>query len=270
MKNKIIKTQIIVMFFMIIGKAVGFLREIILASKFGTSYEMDIYSFCITLLLFLATIGYGITTTIIPIFAELKVKRNFKDQERIANNLISTVLILGILISLLSLILSKYIVRLFAPGFVSDSFEIAQKLMIIMNFSIIFILIQSVITGILQANGKFYAPAAMSFISNSITVIYLILLLDKFGIIGFGIVTVIAYFSQLLINYPSYKKIGYKYYFYVNIREEEMIEIFKLSIPILASTCIMQLGTFVNNFFGSLMVEGAISIYNYSNRLISL
>ena len=209
MKNKLIKTQIIIMIFIILGKAVGFLREIILASKFGTTYEMDTYSFSITLLLFLATIGYAITTTVIPIFIELKEKRNFKEQEQVANNLISIVVILGIIITVISAVLSKFIVVIFAPGFTGESFEIARKLIMIMNCSIISILVQSVITGVLQANNKFYAPASMAFIGNIITVIYLLFFIDSFGIIGFGCVTVIAYFAQLLVNIPSYKKLGY-------------------------------------------------------------
>lgn len=270
MKNKLIKTQIIIMIFIILGKAVGFLREIILASKFGTTYEMDTYSFSITLLLFLATIGYAITTTVIPIFIELKEKRNFKEQEQVANNLISIVVILGIIITVISAVLSKFIVVIFAPGFTGESFEIARKLIMIMNCSIISILVQSVITGVLQANNKFYAPASMAFIGNIITVIYLLFFIDSFGIIGFGCVTVIAYFAQLLVNIPSYKKLGYRYYFYIDLKNENVKEVFKLILPILASTCIMQLATFVNNFYGSLIAEGAISIYNYSNRIISL
>ena len=190
MKNKLIKTQIIIMIFIILGKAVGFLREIILASKFGTTYEMDTYSFSITLLLFLATIGYAITTTVIPIFIELKEKRNFKEQEQVANNLISIVVILGIIITVISAVLSKFIVVIFAPGFTGESFEIARKLIMIMNCSIISILVQSVITGVLQANNKFYAPASMAFIGNIITVIYLLFFIDSFGIIGFSLSTI--------------------------------------------------------------------------------
>ena len=270
MKNKIIKTQIIVMLFMILGKVIGFLREIILASKFGTTYEMDTYSFNSTLLLFLATIGYAITTTVIPLFTELKDKEKFKEQERIVNNLISCVFIMGIAITIMSIVLSNVIVVLFAPGFTGESFITARNLTIIMSFSIIFMLIQSVITGVLQANGKFYTPAAMALIGNIVMLIYLLFFVSKFGIIGFGYITVLAYFMQLLINIPSYKKLGFKYYFYMNIKDEKIRTILRLSISVIASTCIMQVATFINNFYGSLIGEGSISIYNYANRLITL
>lgn len=270
MKNRILKTQIIIMIFMMLGKVIGFLREVILASKFGTSYEMDTYSFSITILLFLATIGYAITTTIIPIFTELKEGKSISEQERVANNLINFVILLGIAISIFSVAISKIIVVLFAPGFTGESFEIATKLIIIMSFSIIFILVQGVITGILQANNKFYAPAAMAFAGNTIMILYLLIFVDKFGIIGFGYVTVFAYLIQLLINFPSYSKLGFKYCFYFDMKDKNLQVIIKLSISILASTCIMQMATFVNNFYGSLIGEGSIAIYNYANRIINL
>lgn len=270
MKNKLIKTQVIIMILIILGKTVGFLRESILAAKYGTGYEVDVYSYSITILLFLATIGYSITTTIIPIFTEMKEKENIIYQEKIANNLISISILVGFLISITSVIFSKMIVLVFAPGFTGETLEVARKLIMIMNFSIVAILVQSVITGILQANNEFYAPAAMALVGNVITVIYLLFLIDKFGIIGFAIVTVIAYFIQLLINIPSYRKIKFKYYFYIDISDKKVREILKLSIPILASSCIMQASTLINVFYGSLMGTGSISIYNYSNRIISL
>lgn len=270
MKNKLIKTQVVVMILIILGKTIGFLRESILAAKFGTGYEVDVYGYSITILLFLATIGYSITTTIIPIFTEFKEKKCIKYQEKIANNLISIFIIIGLIISIFSVIFSKVIVGIFAPGFIGETLEVARKLIIIMNFSIISILVQSVITGILQANNKFYAPVAMALVGNIITVIYLLVFIDKFGIIGFGVVTVIAYFVQLLINIPSYKKLGFKYYFYIDINNEKVREIIKLSIPVLASSCIMNVSTLVNVMYGSLIGTGSISIYNYSNRIISL
>lgn len=270
MKNSVLKTQIIIMLFMMLGKAIGFFREIILASKFGTSYEMDTYSFSITILLFLATIGYAMTTIIIPIFTKIKENTNIKEQEKIANNLINFVVLLGLIISTFNIVISKEIVVLFAPGFSGESFEVARKLITIMSFSIIFILVQGVITGVLQANNRFYAPAAMTFAGNTIMIVYLLVFVDKFGIIGFGYVTLFAYLVQLLINIPSYRKLGFGYYFYINLKDENLKGIIKLSISVLVSTCIIQMATFVNNFYGSLIGEGSIAIYNYANRIINL
>ena len=269
MKKKIIGTQIVVILIIFIGKFIGFLRESILAAKFGTSYQMDIYSFSMTMLLFLSTIGYSITTTVIPIFTKNKNKTK-KEQEDLANNLINIMFIMGLIVNLITIIFSKSIIKIFAPGFSGESLNLAKNLVIIMNFSLISIFIQSVISGILQAYNMFFASAAMATIGNIITIIYLIFFIDKYGIYGFGIAIIISYFAQLLINLPSYKKLDFKYSFKLNIKDKEIIKIFKLTIPILISTCIIQLLSIITTFFGSLIGEGAISIFNYSNRLVNL
>lgn len=270
MKSKFFKTQFVVMILIILGKIIGFLRESILASKYGTGYEVDVYGYSINILLFLATIGYSITTILIPLFTELKEKKDKQYQEKVINNLISIYVVVGIIISTLSIIFSKTIVSIFAPGFEGETLEIARKLVMIMNTSIVAILVQSVITGILQANERFYEPAAMAFAGNLVTVLYLLFFVDKFGIIGFGVITVVSYLIQLLINIPPYRKLGFRYHFSIGNIESECKEIIKLSFPVLASTCIMQFSTLVNIFFGSLIGTGSISVYNYANRIISL
>ncbi|ASW42643.1 murein biosynthesis integral membrane protein MurJ [Clostridium isatidis] len=270
MKNKLIKTQFVIMLLIILGKVIGFLRESILASKYGTGYEVDVYGYSINILLFLATIGYSVTTILIPIFTELKEKKSKSYQIKISNNLISVYIVVGAFISIFSIIFSKYIVNIFAPGFEGEILDLACKLVMIINTSIITILVQSVISGILQAYEKFYEAAAMALAGNIIVVLYLLLSVDKFGIIGFSVIIVISYFIQLLINIPSFRKLGFRFKFSLKNIDDKTKEIIKLSFPVLASTCIMQFSTLVNIFFGSLIGTGSISIYNYANRIINL
>lgn len=269
MKQKLIGTQIVVMVIIILGKFVGFIRESVLASKFGTSYEMDVYSYSMTVLLFLATIGYSITTTVIPIFTKNKIKSK-GEQEELANNLITIMFFLGLIFNIITVIFSESIVKLLAPGFDDKALIIAKNLIIIMNFSLISIFIQSVISGILQAYNRFYTSAAMAGVGNIVTIIYLMFFVDKYGIYGFGVSTLIAYLLQLIINIPSYRQIGFKYKFILDFKDSQIINIFKLTIPILVSTCIIQLFSMITTFYGSLIGEGAISTFNYSNRLINL
>ena len=269
MKKKVISTQIIVMVIIMFGKFIGFIRESILASKFGASYEMDIYSYSITILLFLATIGYSITTTTIPIFSKNRMK-DMDEQEKLANNLITIMFLLGLTINIITILFSKYIVKIFAPGFNNDNLQIAKNLIIIMNFSLVSIFIQSVLSGILQAYDKFYTSAAMASIGNIISIIYLLFFIDDFGIYGFGVATLIGYIFQMFINIPSYRKLGFRYKFRLDLNNKQTIDIFKITIPVLVSTCIIQFSSIITTFYGSLIGEGAISTFNYSNRLINL
>lgn len=73
MKKQLIQAAGLITGIAIISKVLGFVRELLMASYFGTSTVADAYfvASIIPVLLFSA-VGMSITTGIIPLYAELK------------------------------------------------------------------------------------------------------------------------------------------------------------------------------------------------------
>jgi putative peptidoglycan lipid II flippase len=271
-ENKVIKSSIIVMGFVIIGKVLAVIRDMLIAAKFGTTYNSDIYMFSIGLVYLLTGISYGVTATFIPVQAEHIEKMDKEKNNKFVNNVLNISLLFTLLLTAAGIIFSKNIVATFAPGFTKEAyvFEASVRITRIMLISLFFISAQSVLAGVLQAHKHFYVPAAMATASNIIYILYLVLFAQKYGIVGFAWATVIGFFVQFAINVPEYNILGYKYSLYIDFKNKELQKMLILMIPVIISTSTTQLNLFVNRYFATIVGEGAVSALDYSNKLNTL
>lgn len=84
------------------------------------------------------------------------------------------------------------------------------------------------------------------------------------------VVTIIAEASQLLIQIPSLRKLGYRYKLTVNLQDEYMKKIATLIPPVLLSVGIGDLNNLIDQSMASSLVQGSISALNYSGVLNGL
>ncbi|KAJ49431.1 putative peptidoglycan lipid II flippase [Clostridium tetanomorphum] len=271
-KNKFLKSSLIVMLIIIMGKILAIIRDSLVAAKFGATYTADIYNFSIGIVYLLTTISYGLTTTFIPLNTDHIEKYTWEKRNSFVNNIISTYSIFTIIITIILILFSKQIVIIFGSGFSSNIqiFNTSVTVIRIMLVSLIFVSIQSVITGVLQSHNEFYEPAAMSMVSNIIFIVYLIFFTDSYGIYGFAVATVIGFFAQFIINVPKYKKLGYNYKIQFNLRDEELKKMLALMMPVIISTSLIQLNNFINRAFAVNIFEGAVTALDLSNKLNTL
>lgn len=270
--KRVIKSSIIVMILIILGKVLALVRDALIASEFGATYITDIYNFALGMVYLLTTISYGLTTTFIPLHTENLQKSTKKTSDKFVNNVINVSSIFTIVITVLFIIFSKYIIYVFGHGFEKDPriFSTAVEINRIMMLSLIFVSLQSVVTGVLQSHKEFYEPAAMSMVSNIVYVIYLVFLTNKFGIKGFAIATVVGFFMQFLINIPKYKRLGYRYEGIVDLKDTQILNMFKLMMPVIISTSVVQLNAFVNRSFATNIFSGAVTVLDCANKINTL
>ncbi|AKA71919.1 murein biosynthesis integral membrane protein MurJ [Clostridium scatologenes] len=270
--KKVIKSSIIVMILIILGKVLALIRDSLIAAKFGVTYVTDIYNFALGIVYLLTTISYGLTTTFIPLHTEHLQKNNEEHKNRFVNNVINVSSIITIIITVLLIIFAKDIIYIFGHGLSKDSkvFDSSIQVTRIMMLSLVFISLQSVVTGVLQSHKEFYEPAAMAMVSNIVYVIYLVFFAVEFGIKGFAIATVIGFFMQFLINIPKYKKLGYGYKLVIKFKDPELINMLKLMIPIIISTSVVQLNLFINRSFATNIYGGAVTVLDFANKINTL
>lgn len=270
--KKVIKSSIIVMILIILGKVLALVRDALIAAQFGVTYVTDIYNFALGMVYLLTTVSYGLTTTFIPLHTENLQNSTKKASNRFVNNVINLYSIFTIIVMILLIVFSKYIIYVFGHGFGNDPnvFSAAVEINRIMMLSLIFVSLQSVVTGVLQSHKEFYEPAAMAMVSNIVYVIYLVFLTNKFGIKGFAIATVVGFFIQFLINVPKYKRLGYRYERIVDLKDKQILSMFKLMVPVIISTSVVQLNAFVNRSFATNIFFGAVTVLDCANKINTL
>lgn len=270
--RKVIKSSVIVMLLIIGGKILALVRDALIAEKFGATYVTDIYNFSLGFVYLLTTISYGLTTTFIPLNSDHIENSSSEKRNKFVNNIINLSAFFTIIITVILIVFSKQIIYLFGHGFTANMNIYSQSVEIIriMLLSLIFVTLQSVVTGVLQSHKRFYEPAAMALASNMVYIIYLVFLTAKYGMKGFAVATVIGFFVQLAINIPGYRKLGYRYRFVMDIKDSDALSMFKLMVPIVISTSLIQLNLFVNRSFANNIYFGAVTVLDYSNKVSTL
>ena len=269
MKNKIINSSLIVMFFTIASKVVALLRDALMASSFGTGVENSIFTFSMRSTMLLVSIGYGLTMAIVPIYSKIASNDNKEKSEELVNNTITVSTIFALAIVIIAVIFAGPIVKIMASDIAinPDYYSEAVSLLRIMFISILFVAPQSILAGVLQCNNKFIAPASMSLCSNLVYLIYQLFLLKIYGIMGYGVAVVIGFFIMFIVNIPSYRKLGYRYRFVFNLKDNELRKIGKSLFPIILSSSLVQISLYILTAIGASVDSSSIIILDYSNKM---
>lgn len=268
-KNKIVKSSLIVMILVIIGKVLALIRDSLVASRFGLSASTDIYMFSIGLVYLITSVSYGLTTTFIPIQTDHIENCEKQRNNKFVNNVLNVSLLATFVVTVICIIFAKYIIIGFAPGFTKNPvvFKTSIEVTRVMILSLFFVSIQSVLAGVLQAHKHFYVPAIMASCSNVVYILYLLIFAKKYGVYGFAWATVLGFFVQYIINVPQYKMLGYKYRLYIDFKDKELRRMLLLMIPVVISTSTVQLNIFANRYFATMLGKGYVSSLDFSNKL---
>lgn len=269
-ENKLIKNSIIVIILTLVGKVLGFVRDAIVASKFGASYATDIYMFSTGMVLLLFTgISTSLGTSFIPMLTNYNENKSKEETNNFVNNTLNFTLLIVTFITIGSIVFGYFIVYFFAPGFKQDItvFTEAVKVSKVMFISLIFIAIQNIMSGVLQAHKKFSITSAIFIYSNMVLIIYLYIFGKKYGMVGLAVATVISCIVQFMMQIPSYKKLGYKYKLILNFKDNGLKKLIMLMIPVILGTSVSQINLAVDRILATTVGEGAISVLGFANKI---
>lgn len=252
-----------------LSKIMGMLRDIVLASEYGTNTMLDAYMSAsrIPILFFDFTLGAAIISTFIPVFNKYLQKGERDRANYFANNFITIIVAISLAFAILGMLFSKQLVGIIAPGYTADVKQLTANLATIMMPSVIFTALAYSFVGILQSLDEFNIPAIISLVSNSAVIVYLIFFNKHFGVYGLAFAMLISWGLQALVQIPSLIKKKYIYRPKFNLKDEGMHEVLKLAVPILVSSWLQPICTTVNNIFASGMQSGSVSALDLANRL---
>jgi len=269
--NNTAKSALIIIIFTLGGKFLGFIREILIAAKFGSGFETDAFFVALAATGLITTlIREAITTTFIPILSEVEAKEGKKGKVIHANNMINIIIAISIILVIVAWVLSPLIIKLTAKDFKEEQFNLAVSLMKIGLPMVLFSGVMGSLTGFLHSEQKHKSSAAIGFPFNLVYIFFLLFLSSRFGIKGLMVAGVFAVMLQLLIQIPEARKAGFRYKFIFDINDKFIRKALYLSLPVLIGVAINDINVIVNKTLASGLAEGSISWLNYADKLNSL
>ena len=116
--SKVAKTTIGLMIATLIAKVLGFGRELTLAGVYGTQGISDVFKISMTIpVVIFAAVGTSLDTAFIPLYQEVLKNNGEKEANKFTNNVLNTVILICMAFSILGLIFTPQIVKVFAMGF---------------------------------------------------------------------------------------------------------------------------------------------------------
>ncbi|MCL2570883.1 MAG: murein biosynthesis integral membrane protein MurJ [Defluviitaleaceae bacterium] len=263
------RTVFVMMTIMVVGKAMGLLRDSMQALHFGadTPYSVAFVNASALPRNFLDIMfAAALSASFIPVFTariETKGKREAFD---LASLFISVSLVLLGVVTVIAVVFAGPLhdfVYIILPGRLSgdgvcrvmdastrnmgvELLRFMLPLMFLSGLAFSF-------TGILQSLGEFRLPAAMSVVSNGVILVYYFFMVDRFGVRGLAVAFLIGWAMQAVIQVPWLVKHKFKFRFRINLKDSGLREIGALTLPVLAASWMLPV-----NFQVNLMAVGSL------------
>ena len=258
-------SYIVVVIGIVLAKAIGFLRDIVFASFFGTSGLADIYLqiYSIVNLIF-AGVGIALSTLLIK---NLNKDINYSENNQrqyvsfFLKRTMFYLLIATVAFYILARPLVKYVIL---PGISGDLFETAVKLTYIMIPSMFSIIIAYIISGVLQNKRVFFITSIVSLPYN--VLIISTLFFHNVSIYAVALATTIGWFLHIVVQLPAFYKQGFNLFIK---KENQLTTSFSRSpevIWIFVSNLMFQLCFFIDKACVS-GNEGMVATLNYASNL---
>lgn len=257
----------------VLSRILGFLRDVVIARLFGVyAYaQAFVIAFKIPNLFRDLTAEGAANAAFVPVFSEYQAKHTKEEFWDLANTVLNLLLIAVSALTLLGIIAAPVIVRLIAPGFITDT----HKLNITITLSrivfpyLLLISLTAYAAGILNSLRHFALPALAPCLLNISIIVFALLFRE--GVTGLALGVLVGGLLQLLIQVPALYRKGFRLKLFRRFRHPAASAIGRMMVPRVFSSGIYQLNNFVDSIFASLAFivgEGAVAALYFAYRLV--
>ena len=271
----ILKAAWLIALVTIASKLMGFVRDMVVANYYGATMVSDAYFYALQIpslaIIILGGVGGPFHSAVVAVFSKL-LGSNYEVDEKI-NKLYNTFLTITFLffavLAVAGFFFADKIMSLIISAGSPELVSLATQHFKIMAPIILIGGIIGIFYGILVCHKKYILPNLSPMMLSFVVIISLILIGhdDKSGYV-LAFATLIGAVSQLAIQLPAVRKIGYRLRpnleLFNNIQFNNLLE---LLFPAILSSTIGQIGIYIDMFFASNLQEGAWTSVVFANRI---
>jgi len=264
----------IVSIFTFLSRILGLVRDILIASFFGSGMSADAFfvAFRIPNLLRRLFAEGSFSVSFIPVFTEYLQNRSRDEAFLLARIVLTFLVLILTIITILGIIFSPLIVRIIAPGFggMGEKYALTVLLTRIMFPYIFLVSVLALFMGILNSLRHFAAPAMAPVFLNLSMIAALVFLAPSMGTptVGLAIGVIGGGILQLALQIPFLMDKGLSFAPKWNLWHPALKKIGMLMLPTIFGSAIYQINQLVGTLLASLLREGSISYLYYADRLV--
>ena len=254
------------------SRVVGFTRDVMIAAYLGAGPVAEAYLVAFSLPnMFRRFFAEGaFNTAFVPLFS--KKLEGGEDPRGFAEDAWSGLAAIVLLVTLLAMAAMPWLVLAMAGGFAGDArFDMAVLYGWICFPYIFFISLTALLSGLLNAGGRFIAAAAAPVLMNLVLIAAMLLADAMSWDMGLAMSwsTPVAGIAQLVLLWVAAARMGYPLRFRRPRLTPDMRRLLKIALPAVLAGGVVQVNLLVGRQVGSFF-EGAIAWLTYADRLYQL
>jgi putative peptidoglycan lipid II flippase len=262
------------------SRILGLIREQIFAGLFGAGRSLDAFLMAFRLPNLLRDLFAegALSTAFITTFSQKIAREGDQSAWRLANKVATLTAVFMSLVTLLGIVFAPQLVDLLTWwNWPPDKTALTVWLTQIMWPFMLLVSLAALVMGMLNAKDVFGPPAMASSYFNLGSIIAGVAIgwwLDpRFGpksLTGLAIGTLVGGFWQLTAQFPSLRRVGYKYRPDFGWRDEGVRTVLTLMGPAVIAASAVQVNVLINSGFAASLGDGPVSWLNIAFRLMQL
>lgn len=268
-EEKTAKATLMLTMVIFLSKIFGFVRESIIAAYFGTGIQADAYTAAYgTYYLPILLLGSCISSTLIPLYADLRSNQGIEQANRLGSNALNLFAVFGLFIAACMFLFADPILSLLYHGFDEQKHALTVQLLRIMLPGLAFAIIALVLLNILNAQERFISAQLTGFPLSICTICGAVLFARTYGIKAVAWGVFLTGIMQVLIQVPALMK-SYRYRWVFEPGDPMIKKMLALAVPAILSMSATEINSLVDKSMASGLTTGSLSAMNYAFRLVS-
>jgi len=262
-----------------LSRIMGLVRESVFAFLYGAGRSTDAFNaaFRIPNLLRDLFAETALSAAFIPVLTETR-KNGKEAQNLLASNVLNALIVLVGAITLAGILLAPWLVKLIAFGFgsVPDKLDLTVRLTAIMFPFLLFVCLAAWVMSYLNAEDEFFVPSLAPAFFNLFSILVPLLAygwlinrkIDPIYAMAAGVL--IGGLIQFLIQLPRLRQKGFRYKFYLNLSDPDLLKMLTLFLPVAIGLAGVTINTTISTVIISFLEERSMTWLNYAYRIMHL
>ncbi len=288
--TRIARSAVMVIGILAFAKLFSLTEKWVGLNRFGVSSAWDTFAAAnqIPEQLFNLIAGGSLAYAFIPIFGGLLTKDDREGAWKLASNVLNTVFLAALVVSVIVFFAAPWIVVILAPGFrfislhepltgsaftaffYPDRIGQTVVLMRILLLSLLIFSISGLCTGILHTYQSFLWPSLAPIMFDVGNLLGVLILARFWGIYGAAIGAVIGAGLHLAIQVPGLLRVRVKWRPILNWRDPSLRQVITLMIPRAVGLAVVNLNFLVATRLASQLESGSVASFNRGWSLMQL
>ena len=261
----------LVSFLTVLSRIAGYLRDVVVASFFGAGFQTDAFyvAFRIPNLLRRLFAEGSLSVVFIPVFSGYLESGDRAEAKRALRSVFTLLLAVLVAVTALGVIFAPWVVKLFAAGFDSRTFDLAVYLNRLVFPYVLLISLTALAMGVLNSVRHFFAPAFSPVLFNLCMIASAVFLYREFEvpIVSLCVGVLLGGAAQLVLNLFFLRREKFMFGFSGALGHPAVKRIGLLMFPQLFGIAVYNLNILVNTQYASFMAEGTVSYLYFAERL---